>query len=856
MKYNGHLATSGLLFFIGLFLLGFVHRVPAKEIVFYSLPESIARENLAHLVSHGGSTRHYLPLMGEYQLFDQKNDRLFGQVRLPAAFHSPVAFTFKKRIQVPSEGKHHYFLHFPRLNGWAEIRFDNRLIYQGSHNFLPLRIPCPVEKTVHDTHLVEIKIRPWNGGSEEVPVWIPVNLPRIDNGILSSPFIEIAPETFINEVEWEFVSRGDSLFLQGEVSLHALEPITDIFNLQVQLNRQGRTIAQQTVTATGDSLRTRLNVTYRLHLPRLKPWSPDDPELYQAHFRLYSRGKLIDGISRKIAFRQVGWNDRDFILNGQPLKIQGLNYVYQDQQGVARINRKLIIEDLQQIKSKGFNTVRVGFYPQSALFYELTDSLGLLCFQDMPFSYMNGHISPDSLAREKLQAYLQAFIHLARNHPSVVGIGINREVVHLFQRTSLQSSALRELLPNSGRMVYYSCAADFPEKDRNENLPVCWDIVERNRPERLLAEVREKLPTNRPILVSALSKAISYRVDSTSITHDLNQNTELYRRLIQPQWQERLAGQFVLTFSDYYLQTPALQAGPQNNFQINTIGLFDLQRNLKKEASMVLGGNRFPQKATQPFSEKKDFGTFVFILLGLVNFLAFLVVYRSMIEFRHSAKRAIRKPHGFFTDLQERRMIPVGESIFLALSVSLNGGVIIGSILYFFRNNLFMDYLISLFLPDVRLKLAISYIIWKPVLLVLGLTVIFFFIIVLMALPVRLIAIFREPVVRLRQALAVSAWSAASFILLLPVGMFFYNLLLAMKSYWILMAVLLYFNVWYMLRWINGTRVMLGYTYSRALLFTMFVFIVLCTAVLLHLHHRVGFFHHLQYLIQLYQAHL
>jgi hypothetical protein len=167
-----------------------------------------------------------------------------------------------------------------------------------------------------------------------------------------------------------------------------------------------------------------------------------------------------------------------------------------------------------------------------------------------------------------------------------------------------------------------------------------------------------------------------------------------------------------------------------------------------------------------------------------------------------------------------------------------------------------MDYLISLFTihPDVKFY-AID-IIWKPYLLIPILAVLVMLLFLLLTLTIQFLSFFGQSRIRIRQAVATSAWAASPFLFLLPFGMFFYNLLLGLNSYWILGLVLLYFHVWYFIRWLNGTRVMAVLSYTRVFTYALFIGLLVVVGGFLLYYRDLNMTAHLKMLMQLFIFHV
>ena len=90
--------------------------------------------------------------------------------------------------------------------------------------------------------------------------------------------------------------------------------------------------------------------------PRL--WSPSRPYLYTLTVEVKDeQQRVIDSQRVKVGIREVVFDaDRGLLLNGEPVKIQGVN-MHQDHAGVgAAIPDDLLAYRLRKLKAMGCNT--------------------------------------------------------------------------------------------------------------------------------------------------------------------------------------------------------------------------------------------------------------------------------------------------------------------------------------------------------------------------------------------------------------------------------------------------------------------------------------------------------------------
>jgi beta-galactosidase len=152
-------------------------------------------------------------------------------------------------------------------------------------------------------------------------------------------------------------------------------------------------------------------------------WSLDAPQLYDAAVTLRA-GEHHDTFSARVGLREAVFQDDGFYLNGQRIKLRGLNrhqtYPYIGAAAPARLQRK----DADILKYElGLNIVRTSHYPQSRHFLDRCDEIGLLVFEEIPGWQHIGDEDWKCLAVENVRAMIQR----DWNHPSIVlwGVRIN-----------------------------------------------------------------------------------------------------------------------------------------------------------------------------------------------------------------------------------------------------------------------------------------------------------------------------------------------------------------------------------------------------------------------------------------------
>ena len=140
-------------------------------------------------------------------------------------------------------------------------------------------------------------------------------------------------------------------------------------------------------------------------------WSPDNPYLYKVVTRVSSGKEEYDVYETTLGIRKVEFDaERGFLLNGEPLKLKGVN-IHQDHAGVgSAIPEALMLWRIKQLKKFGCNAYRSSHNPMTPALLDICDREGILVIDENRLSGIND---------EHLRL-LENMIRRDRNHPSVI----------------------------------------------------------------------------------------------------------------------------------------------------------------------------------------------------------------------------------------------------------------------------------------------------------------------------------------------------------------------------------------------------------------------------------------------------
>ena len=246
--------------------------------------------------------------------------------------------------------------------------------------------------------------------------------------------------------------------LYREVTLEVKEPEyikevlienTGLREIRVRIASECGSLVTDIVDNSGAVISSAVGKAFELNVPEAELWSVDSPALYTARVRAMRGGECVDEKRLRFGFRTVKFKSDGFYLNGERLKIRGLNrhqayaYVgYAMPRSVQELDAEILKNEL------GVNAVRTSHYPQSQHFISRCDELGLLVFTEIPGWQ---HIGDEDWKRQAVKN-TDEMVRQYMHHPSIMlwGVRINesQDCDELYRRTNAVAYTL-----DSGRQT-------------------------------------------------------------------------------------------------------------------------------------------------------------------------------------------------------------------------------------------------------------------------------------------------------------------------------------------------------------------------------------------------------------------
>lgn len=170
---------------------------------------------------------------------------------------------------------------------------------------------------------------------------------------------------------------------------------------------------------------------YELHkdleIDNVKPWSPEDPELYLVELQMRKGKQILDDIIDRFGFREICVEGQKILLNGKSLRIKGVCRHEDHPDYGCALPYQAIYNDLVLIQQMGANSIRTAHYPNDEIFLDLCDELGILVWEENHARGLEEDRMRHPLFEAQAEAVIREMILNHYNHPSIFIWGILNE---------------------------------------------------------------------------------------------------------------------------------------------------------------------------------------------------------------------------------------------------------------------------------------------------------------------------------------------------------------------------------------------------------------------------------------------
>lgn len=237
--------------------------------------------------------------------------------------------------------------------------------------------------------------------------------------------------------------------LDVELKNHTGKPAQSTFGYEIIDNTGKTLVSDSKSTSIADTTSV---INFKASLPKINAWSAETPYLYTLLLSLKDgKGNVTESTSVKIGFRTSEVKNGQYLVNGKPVLLKGVNLHEFNETTGQVVNEGDVILDLQRMKELNINAIRTSHYPQPAFFYELTDKYGFYVVNEANVeSHGMGYDRAKGKSLGNNPDWTEAHLFRTRNmferdknHPSVViwslgneaGNGYNFYQTYLFLKS-------------------------------------------------------------------------------------------------------------------------------------------------------------------------------------------------------------------------------------------------------------------------------------------------------------------------------------------------------------------------------------------------------------------------------------
>jgi beta-glucuronidase len=310
----------------------------------------------------------------------------------------------------------------------AKVWLNGELLGENVGGYLPFEFDITGKVNGSANHLVlRVDNRPridWLPAAQQIE-WVQYG------GILQPVRLESKARIFLSDLTIKAIPQGNGASVSCSVAVNthdgadAAGVVLKVTIADGERSEPGVPLASTAAPAVpaGAGMTPRQDVT--LTLSRATPWSPESPTLYILIATLEQAGAEIDRVVSPFGIRTIAARGRQLLLNGQPLKIRGVNRY--DEYGRFGPNppRSLVEDELRLMKRAGVNLIRT-HYPQAPEFLALCDHLGILFLEELPINwwgvdwFSKEGVVQDAKILDRALPMLETMIRRDRNHPSII----------------------------------------------------------------------------------------------------------------------------------------------------------------------------------------------------------------------------------------------------------------------------------------------------------------------------------------------------------------------------------------------------------------------------------------------------
>jgi beta-galactosidase len=417
--------------------------------------------------------------------------------------------TYQRTFDVPDSWEdRHVTLTFGGVSSAFYVWVNGQKVGYGEDSRLPAEFNVTPFVDA-GTNTVSVQVLRWSDGSylEDQDHWRLSGIHR-DVSIHTRPKVHISDFAVRTDLDSDY--QDAELKIRPELATRVEGELED-WTVTAQLYDPGRqavlgeSLSVPAPEITNEQYPQRGNVDFALMSAEVDDpmkWSAESPTLYTLVLALEDpEGEVVEATRTEVGFREVAIEDGQFLVNGAPVHLRGVNRHDHDERHGKVVSREDMVEEIKRMKRFNINAARSSHYPNSREWYRLADRYGLYVIDE---ANLETHALGGALSNAPTWApgFMERAIRMVertKNHPSIVLWSLGNEA-----GSGPNHAAMADWIHHHDptRPVHYEGAQDFTRTDGTTTDPPYVDVMSRMyaTPSQLKTLATDD-PSGRPIML-------------------------------------------------------------------------------------------------------------------------------------------------------------------------------------------------------------------------------------------------------------------------------------------------------------------------------------------------------------------
>ncbi len=770
------------------------------------------------------STRFVNSLAGPW---DRSTDGVeWTQATLPCSETYNGRITYRKQVSIDAATLQRFAwnIDFLGLADAAEISINGQYVGKTFSGMVPVMAPIPEKYLKAGNNIIELVVFPASDNALRTRRQQLFGQ-RVFTGVIRELFLVGLPRISINDVKATISLQDGSAQIRTSTIIsseafgsqtadsthHNLGDVNCTLSVELHHPGDGAVVASTTQQFSIAESR-KLPVQFNMSVVNPEPWSIENPALYTMSLRLMVNGQVVDDYAIPLGMRQVEAGSIAaqslLTLNHKALFVKAVDYVEEMNGSAATVGADQFDKDVQLLKTLGVNCVHMLFYAPHPYFMNLCARNGILVIVDMPAYEIPASVLGTDEVRARYQNVADYMIATYERYPSLamwnLASDLQQDKPSSYEYLKTISAVFRanSVYPLSQMVRFRSknvisdnidallfSADRFTESEENIQNELGRLAKDANKP-FALSFGKPLQPDNRNGYADPISEEAQARYILTC-----------YRALKAAQ----SGGCVLWTLTDFQLNHSTMLTNTAGDDMCYS-GICNINRDPRTAFFMYKAWLNDEKDPTLQAGTYNEANPVIFIIggIGLILIMIFLV-NRSR-RFREYVLRALLHPYNFYADIRDQRILSLSQTVILAAVISCTIAILLTTLLYHARMSTQAEYLLMIMFPQEGVKTFLSRLAWSPDLCILALGTLSMVLMTLVALVLRLLAIFVKGKIFLSDTFIITVWCSIPVILFLPFATVLYRALdFSSVMLWIVLAAAVL--VWIIARILRATSV-------------------------------------------------